>query len=222
MAQLYLIRHAQASFGSDDYDRLSELGHQQAELLGEYCAQRNISFDAVICGEMLRHKQTVEGIVKALKHNSIIHDKRWNEFDFNAVVNGYLRQHQEQTPAKDAPRQQWYKVLKNAMLAWSKDELYDLQSETWIDFCERVTQAMFDVSQSEHKNLAIVSSGGAIAVFLMSVLKLQAEQAISFNLQIKNTSLSQFYFNSNGFQLNMFNAVPHLDHACHLQKITYS
>ena len=28
MAELYLVRHAQASFGTDDYDRLSELGHR--------------------------------------------------------------------------------------------------------------------------------------------------------------------------------------------------
>ena len=30
MAQFYLVRHGQASFGTDNYDRLSELGHQQA------------------------------------------------------------------------------------------------------------------------------------------------------------------------------------------------
>ncbi|NPC53888.1 histidine phosphatase family protein, partial [Corallococcus exiguus] len=29
MAELYLVRHGQASFGAADYDRLSERGEQQ-------------------------------------------------------------------------------------------------------------------------------------------------------------------------------------------------
>ena len=39
MAELYLVRHAQASFGTDDYDRLSQLGHRQSRWLGEYLAE---------------------------------------------------------------------------------------------------------------------------------------------------------------------------------------
>ena len=30
MATIYLIRHGQASFGAEDYDKLSELGCKQA------------------------------------------------------------------------------------------------------------------------------------------------------------------------------------------------
>ena len=40
MGTLYLVRHGQASFGADDYDQLSPLGHQQAVRLGEYLRQR--------------------------------------------------------------------------------------------------------------------------------------------------------------------------------------
>ncbi|MEK9990253.1 MAG: histidine phosphatase family protein, partial [Halieaceae bacterium] len=32
MASLYLIRHGQASFGSDNYDQLSPLGQRQADV----------------------------------------------------------------------------------------------------------------------------------------------------------------------------------------------
>ncbi len=34
MGTLYLVRHGQASFGSDDYDRLSPLGQRQSQRLG--------------------------------------------------------------------------------------------------------------------------------------------------------------------------------------------
>jgi len=33
MSDLYLIRHGQASFGKDNYDRLSPLGIRQARIL---------------------------------------------------------------------------------------------------------------------------------------------------------------------------------------------
>ena len=36
MGTLYLVRHGQASFGTDDYDLLSELGVRQCERLGEW------------------------------------------------------------------------------------------------------------------------------------------------------------------------------------------
>ena len=36
MAELMVVRHAQASFGTDNYDKLSELGHRQSAVLGAY------------------------------------------------------------------------------------------------------------------------------------------------------------------------------------------
>ena len=50
MGTLYLVRHGQASFGADDYDQLSELGHRQSVRLGEYFAERDIRFDGLIAG----------------------------------------------------------------------------------------------------------------------------------------------------------------------------
>ena len=42
MPTIYLIRHAQASFGRSDYDRLSRPGEQQAAVLGEALAERGL------------------------------------------------------------------------------------------------------------------------------------------------------------------------------------
>src|SRR5580692_8072986 len=64
MGSIYLVRHAQASFGTDDYDRLTEHGFTQARLLGAYFGLRNIRFDAVYTGTLRRHAETVQGIVE--------------------------------------------------------------------------------------------------------------------------------------------------------------
>jgi broad specificity phosphatase PhoE len=222
MAQMLLVRHAQASFGEDDYDKLSDLGHQQSALLGEYLTQREQHFDLVITGDMLRHKQTANGILSANNKAEIITDAAWNEFDFEAIVNAYLRLFPEHKPGPKAPRSDWYKVLKSAMLCWSQQTLELPNNETWLEFCGRVTQGTEFIKQSDYKKVLVVTSGGAMAVFLMALFKSSVEQAVSMNLQIKNTSVNQLYFNKAGFQLNSFNNVPHLDTINHINKITYS
>ena len=68
MGNLYLVRHAQASFGAADYDNLSELGHRQSVRLGEYFAKNGVQFDAVLTGTLKRHAQTYAGICQASGH----------------------------------------------------------------------------------------------------------------------------------------------------------
>src|SRR5438132_143124 len=60
MSVLTLVRHAQASFPAEDYDRLSELGQTQAALLGEHWARRRQRFDEVYSGPRLRQRHTAE------------------------------------------------------------------------------------------------------------------------------------------------------------------
>ena len=42
MSELILIRHAQASFGEENYDKLSDLGHKQARLLGGFFKEKDL------------------------------------------------------------------------------------------------------------------------------------------------------------------------------------
>ena len=70
MSELFLIRHAQASFGAENYDQLSELGHRQSRWLGEYLSIRDIHFDHVMLGDMVRHRETLDGLHAGLKQHA--------------------------------------------------------------------------------------------------------------------------------------------------------
>ena len=59
MGQLFLVRHAQASLGEDNYDQLSPLGMRQSLRLGEYWRELGLTFDTVLCGTLQRHAQTL-------------------------------------------------------------------------------------------------------------------------------------------------------------------
>jgi broad specificity phosphatase PhoE len=223
MAQLYLVRHGQASFGAADYDKLSDIGHKQSLLLGQYFAQRDIAFDSVVTGDMLRHKETAAGIQKGSERAiPVVIDSGWNEFDFNAVVSAFLRVNHSMRPAEDAPRAEFYRLLKNAMFAWSKQEIGNDLPESWGEFTGRVAGAVDRICASDAKNVLVASSGGAIAITMMNMLGLTVDKTVNFNLQIKNTSINHFFFNRDGIQLSSFNNVGHLDLPEHKSLITYS
>src|SRR6188472_3091080 len=60
MSVLTLVRHGQASYMAEDYDRLSPLGEEQARKLGEFWVRHRIQFDLCFHGPAKRHRQTLE------------------------------------------------------------------------------------------------------------------------------------------------------------------
>lgn len=55
-----MVRHAQASFLEEDYDRLSPLGEKQASALGVYWARSRLQLDYIFSGPRKRHVRTAE------------------------------------------------------------------------------------------------------------------------------------------------------------------
>lgn len=64
---LYLIRHAQAG-PRGNYDELSPLGLQQAQMLGLHFAQQNLHFDAIYTGGLQRQQDTARLVNEHLHH----------------------------------------------------------------------------------------------------------------------------------------------------------
>ena len=60
MAVIYFIRHGQASFGQEEYDRLSRIGERQAAILGRHFHRVIPAVDLMYSGGMRRQEQTAE------------------------------------------------------------------------------------------------------------------------------------------------------------------
>lgn len=226
MSEIYLVRHAQASFGEGDYDRLSPLGHQQAAWLGEYFRFRELKFDRVICGDMVRHHQTLDEICVAMGLDPADRQahSQWNEFDFEALVCAYLAEHpEEQLDRKTAKTSDFSRLLRKTMYAWAGDELTRDIPETWADFEQRVCSGLSRATSpfEQDSRTLVVSSGGAIAMAIRQVLAAPAEAMIQMNIQARNSSFSHFYFNQDSIHLSGFNHVPHLDHPERRTAVTY-
>ncbi|MDO6569207.1 histidine phosphatase family protein [Alteromonas sp. 1_MG-2023] len=224
MTDIYLVRHGQASFGAANYDKLSDLGIQQAEWLGDYFRQRDITFDNVFMGDMVRHRETKDGIAKgmgALPEAAI--NSELNEFNFQAVATAFLNRYPDQKVPEGASRPEYYRLLRKAMLAWAADELdHNLLDESWAAFEARVAAMLSMLQNTDAKRVLVVSSGGAIAMMLKHILGYDSATVINMNLQIRNASFSQCFANARSVHLNNFNSVPHLDVVDRLHAVTYS
>ena len=62
--ELWLVRHGQAAFASDNYDQLTDLGWQQARWLGEHLAAMEVSFDRIAAGTLRRQQETAQAIAE--------------------------------------------------------------------------------------------------------------------------------------------------------------
>ena len=221
MSKIYLIRHGQASFGKSNYDQLSELGSQQAKWLGDHLNQVGHARSIVLEGNLVRHKQTSDGIETHFKGiDSRIESKCWNEFDFETLLKLYLTQHPNEMPSNPSPKV-FFGLLRKAIHAWSEQEIQDERIETWLEFSSRVNEGIeHAVSLSKDANVLVVTSGGAIAMVIKQLLGLEVDGMIDINMQTKNTSITELYSGSSKTHLVSYNATPHLEHPDRISAIT--
>jgi broad specificity phosphatase PhoE len=226
MAELYLVRHGQASFGAENYDELSPSGHTQSLWLGEYFAQAKLRFDRVVIGTMQRHRQTADGILAAMggPQVEIAQDAGLNEYDFQAL---FAALGEEGLPAglsamsAASSKKDFYKGLRHVLQRWADDRLPGPVPETWQQFQTRVQRARSEIQRVGGRRVLVVSSGGPIAVTAQQVLQAPATAAIALNMQIRNSSVCQYVFNDSAMSLVSFNSVPHLERAERHEFVTY-
>jgi broad specificity phosphatase PhoE len=227
MANLILIRHAQASLLSQNYDQLSETGLYQSTLLGKYFADISLSTNRIIRGSLKRHQQTADGICESLSKPSDIEvDDRWNEFDFKTLIKAYLATYHDQPLAYDNKTDPkiFFSILKKAIKAWSEGLIDNENMESWQHFHQRINNALEDICTVSEKTdtILVVSSGGAISMALKQVLQIDADKMIDLNFQIKNSSFSSMEIKKDRLVLSSFNQVPHLELKERQSLITYA
>lgn len=222
MGTLYLVRHGQASFGSEDYDQLSALGQQQSVRLGEYFRQKGLAFDAVLTGTLRRHLQTYAAIREggALDREALL----WpglNEFDSAAVI---ATVHPYKLEKPDTPElyRHHFRLLRDGLTQWMNGVVSPQGMPSYREFLAGVTSALDHIRKNCEGNVLIVSSGGPIATAVGHVLGTTPETTIELNMRIRNSAITEFAFNPKRHTLVTFNTLPHLEHADHADWITHA
>ena len=212
MSEIFLIRHGQASFGAQDYDRLSDLGHRQCAELGAWMQARGLRFEAVLRGSLRRHRESLEALASNLP--GLPDALEWpglNEYDSEAVVRCV---HPGELPRPDTPEayRQHFRLLREGLARWMAGEVQPEGMPSWQGFLQGVTSALDHVRTRHEGDVLLVSSGGPIATAVAHVLQAPPATAIELNLRIRNSALTEFAFTPKRHMLVTYNTLPHLDH----------
>jgi broad specificity phosphatase PhoE len=202
MSTLTVVRHAQARPFEQDSDRLSELGEQQARLLGEYWTRQAITFDEVWTGSLVRHCRTAS--IALDRPTQVSAD--WNEYD----VAGVLRNYPAASTFKD--NREFQKVFETAMLSWIAGSADG--AEPWPTFRDRVRAALRRIQEGPaNRRVVLFTSGGPIGVLVQTALNAPEASFLDINHRVRNCSITEFVFSANRLSLDSFNATPHLPQA---------
>ncbi len=225
MSMLHLVRHGQASFGADDYDKLSELGWQQSRRLGEYWRSKHQTFDRVITGTLRRHDETWRGIAQGLglasDALSVSRTPCLNEYDSQAVI---ATVHPEPLGKADTPElyRHHFRLLREGLQRWMSAQAQPQGMPRYADFKAGIAQVLQEICTGPHQKVLIVSSGGPIATAVGHVLGTPAETTIELNFHIRNSAVSELRFNPKGHRLISYNTLYHLDGAEHENWVTFT
>jgi broad specificity phosphatase PhoE len=211
---LYLVRHGQASFGAADYDNLSELGAEQAQLLGKWFADAQVKPTRLIAGGLRRHQQTSRawaqgftekgGVLPDASFHSI--DPRWNEYDHEDIFGkGTKAFGLEGMANKEMSKRDFQKLFEKAITRWISGQHDAEYTEPWNSFHGRCAAALAEVKQMRGETVVVFSSGGAIGATVAHVLGLPATQAMQFNYLIANCSVSRIIYRDDEASLASFN-----------------
>ena len=234
MGDLYVIRHAQASFGLDDYDQLSELGFRQARLLEVYFNRIGTRFEAIYSGSLKRQVATAEPLRSCLRPDGSSPElgilPEFNEYDSSAVIQTQIPHLVREDPAleQDLPRLQTdrralQRILDRSLSRWMSATEPVEGLETWSAFNQRVQEGIVRIlsESGPGKTVALVTSGGPLSAILKIALSLSDRETVQLSWQVRNASVSTFKYNRDRLTLSSFNNVAHLEISGEPGVITY-
>ncbi|MBJ7348743.1 MAG: histidine phosphatase family protein [Thermoleophilaceae bacterium] len=219
MAVIYLLRHGQASFGTGEYDRLSELGKQQAELTGRALARRLDTIDLLAHGEMERQRDTAT--ILAAKFGDTAPPQvltGLNEFDHEEIVFRLKPAYRNKAVMMAdlartlQPRAAFQKIFEQALTRWISGE-YDEYTEPYAAFSDRSFAAFETAAEGLTGNAVLSSSSGAISAITARLLGLGPDGWQELNRVMVNGGLTKVVIGKRGYSLVTINEHAHLEAA---------
>ena len=172
MTLIYVIRHAQASWGAADYDKLSPLGRRQSGALGQRLAELDFKPDMVFTGRMRRHRDTAALCLEQLAvYPDLVTLSDLDEYDFQNVFS-------VQNPgfsdlASAGGDDEVRTLIGDALRAWTSDagQADQRYSETFSAFRARARRGLDEMAaqamaKGAERVLAFTSGGPAGAITL--------------------------------------------------------
>jgi broad specificity phosphatase PhoE len=235
MSELIFVRHGQASFGKESYDKLSERGVEQIKILARHWQALDQDFDYIYSGSLLRQRETaneLRSLVRGQPEQATV-NPAFNEYNGDPLIQVYLRDHAAEEGFGSelkwpiCEESLFQRLFEAATARWISNSLsptmQDSDFEHWHDFQNRVYRAV-DGLMEKHtggSRVLVSTSGGVIAMALQRVLQFPDEQVIATNWMVHNSSVTRVKYGKGKVSMTQFNSLAHLETAEHKELVTF-
>jgi broad specificity phosphatase PhoE len=229
---IFLVRHGQAGTRRD-YDVLSGLGCEQSTLLGRYFDSANLRFPCWYAGGLRRQQETAQlaGIEQKEAVAATKIDEGWNEFDLDGVYAGIGPQLSMRSPEfrthwqtvktlvdlhgdneSALVNRRWSPADEMVVRAWVQGD-YRIESESWVDFRERIRAALQALLKSGLDSAVVFTSATPSAICVGEALGLPDLEIFHLAGALLNSSYTELRYRHGKLRLFSFNNTPHLNDA---------
>lgn len=224
MSRIYIVRHGEASWHDEDYDVLTERGHEQARVVGAELAARGLNPEVVVSGTLRRQRETMAGLLEGAgwTDREPVADERWNELDGDDIVRVHAPEHETMTAAlaHHAGRGasgDFDLLFGMAMLRWfNGDGEY---AESFAEFTERVRVVLADLvgGLSPEGSAIVVTSGGVGNAIASQILGGGSQTWMRIFGTFPNTGIMRVaHTTERGMRLLSLGEISHLERLPHL------
>lgn len=223
MSRIYLVRHGQAPFGTDDYDRLTATGIAQCEQLARHWRAIGRPVDCLFSGTLRRQRDSAAAFARAFSHaDGAAFGPRelpgFEEYNHRALLEahdaGGMR------GASTDPRE-FHRRLTQALAAWTEGRLAAF--EPYGDFRARCASALTTLlaATGRGRTAVLFASAGSIAAAIQDALGVGDRDAIRLKLTFYNTGVSCLLWDGEAITIESVNAVSHLENPSCTRMITH-
>ena len=228
MGKVTYIRHGQASLFSENYDQLSEIGKEQALILGTYYRKQNQKFDKIYLGPLNRHIQTLEAIYEAfpsLKNIPVEEEDALKEHQgyksLKAILPVLLEKDKQIKDLANLPYkgrkekiEHHIRLYDHFAQRWAIGEFDDLLNgsfQCWNDFfhsCSLVFHKIWNKTRNGEEVL-VVTSGGPTSVAYGITTNLSHSEILHFSSSLYNGSRTHFTRADKQIEVKSSNSIDH-------------
>lgn len=227
MSTLHLVRHGQAAFGSEDYDRLTPVGAEQCAWLGRHWHALGRPAPVVFCGTMRRHRESAAAFVEALRALGVPAADGESvagleEYDHERL----LDRHAASCPGAPGFAECWrdrrvlHRALSQALEAWTGAGIEGCAP--YAEFRERCAGALGRVmgAVGRGREAVLFASAGSLSAAAQPLLGLGDWPAMRLTLDFYNTGVTRLLFTAGAATVESINGIAHLERPETLHLIT--
>ncbi|MDH4259645.1 MAG: histidine phosphatase family protein [Gammaproteobacteria bacterium] len=224
MSRLYLVRHGQAAFGTDDYDRLTETGIAQCRQLARHWGAIGRHVDVIYSGTLRRHRESAEAFVRATADagglpRQVQIRPGFEEYDYLALL--AAQDGAGSVPDTLEDHRVFDRRLSTALGAWAQGELRGVVPyPVFRDRCAAALATLM-VDAGRGRSAVLFGSAGSLAAAIQPVLGLADRELLRLKLTFFNTGVSSLLFDGDTVTIESLNSVSHLEQPAFTQLITH-